>query len=75
MLTRYVGVFCAGLGCRHFIVLDSHEASPNILGMDVEPPTSGITCPKCGLTCHYRYDDIAHSESPDGKTPRFQNAR
>jgi hypothetical protein len=75
MVTRYVGVFCAERRCHHFIVLSSHEvSSPNIFGSDVDPTTSekGITCPKCGLTCHYGHSDAAHSELPDGTNPRFQ---
>ena len=75
MFTKYVGVFCGNSNCHHFIVLSSHQAdSPNKFGTDLDPTTSekGITCPKCGSTCHYRHSDVAHSLSTDGHDPTFQ---
>jgi hypothetical protein len=74
MITKYVGVFCAGKNCGHFILLSSHSVdNPSTFGTDLEPTSEkGITCPKCGLTCHYGHGDVAHSESPDGSDPKFQ---
>lgn len=38
MFTKYVGVFCGNIDCRHFIVLSSHQAdSPNKFGTDLDP--------------------------------------
>src|SRR5208337_797507 len=75
VITRYVGVFCANGNCRHFIELSSHQTdNPNTFGTDLDPTSEkGITCPKCGLTCHYGHSDVAHSEFPDGSRPKFQN--
>jgi len=75
MVTKYVGVFCGNDKCRHFIVLSFHQTdSPNKLGTDLNPSTSekGIVCPMCGFTCHYTRADVAHSMSPDGTNPSFQ---
>lgn len=75
MFTKYVGVFCGNIDCRHFIVLSSHQAdSPNKFGTDLDPTTSekGIVCPKCGFTCHYAHGDVAHSISPNGSNPTLQ---
>ncbi len=75
MITKYVGVFCANDKCSHFILLSSHKVdSPIKFGTDLDPTTSekGITCPKCGFTCHYGHADVAHSVSPDGSNPSFQ---
>jgi hypothetical protein len=76
MFTKYVGVFCVNDKCRHFILLSSHQIdNPNTFGTDFDPATSekGITCPRCASTCHYVRGDVAHSMSPDGTDPRFQN--
>jgi hypothetical protein len=70
MPIRYVGVFCQR---GHFIVLSTHRVTnPNVYGSDVRD-SGTVSCPTCGVSTPYTEVDIAHSDSPEGKHPKYPN--
>ncbi len=77
MITKYYGVFCAH--CRQFMEINSYQVErPEQIAVTfifIRDEPVELPCPKCGLKCAYKKEDVAHSTSQDGSEPQYPERR